>query len=142
MPFPPGKRYLLRSAWCSTIQGSRHTWTLQKKHSFEHSFFPATQLFPLCVGCFVGWRFGWCVVVMLLSLSLLTLLPCCQHCCRCHRWHAAASTTTVGWQGGWHLLHKHRQQPRQVGASCLPGVRIPCAIRPAPPGRSRGWQRR
>jgi hypothetical protein len=75
----------------STVQGSRHTWTLQKKHSFKHSFFPAIQLFPLCVGCLVGCCVGCCVVVMLLSLSLFTLLPHCQHR-RCHhRWHAAAT---------------------------------------------------
>jgi hypothetical protein len=74
IPFPPEKRYLWRSAWCSTVQGSRHTWTLQKKHSFEHSFFPATQLFPLRVGCLLGCCVGCCVVVMLLMLSLFTFI--------------------------------------------------------------------
>jgi hypothetical protein len=74
-----------------------------KKHSFEHSFSPATQLSPLCVGCLVGCHVGCCVVVMLLSLSLFTLLLHCQHRrCR-HHWHAAAAAiaaTAVGRQGG------------------------------------------
>ncbi len=66
------------------------SWTLQKKHSsFEHIFFPLTQLFSLRVGCLVGCRVGCCVVVMLLSLSSSTLLPRCQHRHHCHRWHAA-----------------------------------------------------
>jgi hypothetical protein len=48
IPFLPENRYLWRSAWHSIVQGSRHTWTLQKKHSFKHSFFPATQLSCCC----------------------------------------------------------------------------------------------
>ncbi len=71
-----------------------------EKHIFEHSFFPATQLSPLRVGCLVSCCVGCCVVVMLLSLSSFTLLPRCQHC-RCHyHWHTAAAATAVGWQGG------------------------------------------
>jgi hypothetical protein len=35
----------------------------EKKHSFTHSFFPATQLSPLHVGCLVDCPFGCCVVV-------------------------------------------------------------------------------
>ncbi len=35
----------------------------EKKHSFTHSFFPATQLSPLRVGCLVGCHVGCCVVV-------------------------------------------------------------------------------
>jgi hypothetical protein len=89
-PFLPKKRYLWRSGWRST----------EKKHSFTHSFFPTTQISPLHVGCLVGCRIGCCVVVMLLSLSLFTLLPHCQHCrCR-HRWHTATAATAVGWHGG------------------------------------------
>jgi hypothetical protein len=79
IPFPPKKRYIRRSAWCSTVQGSTHSWTLKKKHSFEHSFSPPTQLSPLRIGCLVGCRVGCCVVVMVLLLSFFTLLPHCQH---------------------------------------------------------------
>jgi hypothetical protein len=71
--------------------------------SFEHSFSPATQLSPLLVGCLVGFRVGCCVVVMLLSLSLFTLLPRCQHRRRRHHRHAAAAATAataIGRQGG------------------------------------------
>jgi hypothetical protein len=100
IPFPPEKRYLRRSGWHSTVQGLRHTWAFQDKHSFEHSFFPATQLFPLRVGCLVGCCVGCCVVFMLLMLSLFTLLPHCQHCCRRYHWHTAATATAIGWQGG------------------------------------------
>jgi hypothetical protein len=82
----PKKRYLWRSGWRSTVHGLRHTWTLKKKHSFTHSFFPAAQLLPLRVGCLVGCCVGCCVVVMLLLLSLFTLLPHCN----------TAATATVG----------------------------------------------
>ncbi len=76
----------------------------KKKHSFTHSFFLAAQLFPLRVGCLVGWRVGCCVVVMLLPLSLFTLLPRCQHRLCCHCWHAAAAAPTIGRHGGWRYL--------------------------------------
>ncbi len=95
IPFLPQKRYFWRPGWRSTVQGSRHTWTL-KKHSFTHSFFTAAQLSNLHVGCFVGCRAGCCVVVMLLSLSSFTLLPCCQHRHHRHRLHAAAAVTAAG----------------------------------------------
>ncbi len=35
----------------------------EKNHSFEHSFFPAALLLPLCVACLDGCRVGCCVVV-------------------------------------------------------------------------------
>ncbi len=77
----------------------------QKKHSFKHRFFPAAQLFPIRVGCHVVCCVGCCVVVVLLSFSLFTLLPRCKHRCRRHHWHAAATTATaVGWHEGWHYL--------------------------------------
>ncbi len=75
----------------------------RKKHSFEHSFSPATQLSPLCVGCLVGCCVGCCLIVMLLSLSSFTLLPRCQHRRRRHRRHAAATATAataIGRRGG------------------------------------------
>jgi hypothetical protein len=59
----------------------------EKKHSFEHSFFPTAQLFPLGVGCLVGCRVGCCVVVMLLLLF-------CLLCCRVANTAAAATVST------------------------------------------------
>ncbi len=112
------KRYLWRSGWGSTVQGLRHIWTLQEKHSFTHSFFPAAQLFPPRVGCLVVCCVvGCCVVVMLLLLFSFTLLLRCQHHRRHHCWHAAAAATTVGPHGGWCLLHECRQHPHHVVAN-------------------------
>jgi hypothetical protein len=41
---------------------------------------------------------------MLLSLSLFTLLPCCQQRCHRNRRDTAAAAIAVGWHGGWHYL--------------------------------------
>jgi hypothetical protein len=70
----------------STVQGSRHTWTLKQKHSFTHSFFPTAQLFPLCVGCLVGCL----LVVVMLSCC------CCCLCLLCCRVANTAATAIVG----------------------------------------------
>jgi hypothetical protein len=75
----------------------------KKKHSFTHSFFPATQLFPLRVGCLVGCRVGCCVVVdvllccccvvVIVFIYFVAALPkplppppsACRRCCHRHR---------------------------------------------------------
>ncbi len=86
IPFPPKKRYIRRSAWRSTVQGSTHTWTLKKKHSFTHSFFPATQLSPPMLAV---------LLVVMLVVVLLSYCCCCLHllCCRVA---STAAATTVG----------------------------------------------
>ncbi len=58
----------------------------EKKHSFTHSFFPATQLSPLRVGCLVGCHVGCCVVV---------LPPPSAPCCRRHRRHSHWSSSRM-----------------------------------------------
>jgi hypothetical protein len=50
IPFPPEKRYLRRSAWRSTVQGSRHTWTLQKNTVLNTVSFPPLNS-PIHVPC-------------------------------------------------------------------------------------------
>jgi hypothetical protein len=102
-------------------QGVETYLDIEKKHSFEHNFFPAIQLSPLHVGCLVGCCVGCCVVAMLLSLSLFTFSPHCQHPhCR-HCQHAAPSATTFSLHRGWRLLHECQQQPHHVVAHRLPG---------------------
>ncbi len=87
IPFPPPKRYIRRSAWRSTVQGSTHTWTLNKKHSFTHSFFPATQLSPPMLAV---------VLVVVLVVVLLSCCCRCLHlfCCRIANTAAAAMLGT------------------------------------------------
>jgi hypothetical protein len=82
--FPPEKRYLRRSAWRCTVQGSRHTWTLQKKHSFEHSFFPPLNYSPSVLAV---------LLVVVLVVVLLSCCCCCFHllCCRVANTAAAAA---------------------------------------------------
>jgi hypothetical protein len=67
-------------------------------HSRKNTVWNTVSFPPLNYPCLVGCCVGSCFVVMLLSVSLFTLLPRCQHRHRHHHWHAAAAATAVGWQ--------------------------------------------
>jgi hypothetical protein len=85
IPFPPKKRYLWRSAWCSTVQGSRHTWTLKNNIVSHIVSFPPLNYPPS-------------MLAVLLVVMLVVVLLCHRH-----RWHPATATTAataVGWQAG------------------------------------------
>ncbi len=123
IPFLPEKRYLWRSGWRCTVQGSRHAWTLKKNIVSNIVSFPPLNYSPsvltvlCCVGC--------CVAVMLLLLSLFTLLmalptpspPPPSACCRRRhcRWFASrmspATQTPTAAQSRWRKLSAGRWSP-------------------------------
>ncbi len=86
IPFPPKKRYLRRSAWCSTVQRSRHTWT-QKKNIVSN----IVSLPPLNYSPSV-------LAVLLVVVLVVVLLSCCCHCLclLCCRIANTAAAATVG----------------------------------------------
>jgi hypothetical protein len=82
LPFPPEKRYLWRSAWRSTVQGLRHTWTLQKKHSSTTVSFPPLNYSPSVLA------------VLLVVVLVVVLLSCCC-CCLCYLYCRIANTAAA-----------------------------------------------
>jgi hypothetical protein len=108
IPFPPQKRYLWRSGWRSTVQGSRHTWTL-KKNIVSHKKISGRSIIPL--SCWLScWLLCWllccCHVVVVVfvyfvfvvTLPTLPPLPLLAPCCCCHRrwlvWRMTPATQT------------------------------------------------
>jgi hypothetical protein len=87
IPFPPKKRYLWRSGWRSTVQGSRHTWT-QKKNIISHIVsFPPLNYSPSVLAVFL-------VVVLVVVLLLCCCCCLCLLCCRVANTAAAATIST------------------------------------------------
>jgi hypothetical protein len=85
MPFPRKKRYLWRSGWHCTIQGSRHTWTLKKNKVSNIGSFPLLNYSPSVLA------------VLLVVVLVVVLLSCCCRCLHllcCHVANNAAATTT------------------------------------------------
>ncbi len=111
IPFPPENRYLRRSAWRSTVQGSRHTWTLKKNIVLNIVSLPPLNYPPSMLA------------VLLAVVLVVMLLSCCCCClyllCCCVANTAVAATVgtpppppplpppSVGeqddpcWQQGW-----------------------------------------
>jgi hypothetical protein len=70
IPFPCKKRYLRRSGWCRTVQGSRHTWTLKK------------NVVPNIVS-FLPLNYSPSVLTVLVVVVLVVVLLSCCFCCLC-----------------------------------------------------------
>ncbi len=84
--FPAKKRYLWRSGWRSTVQGSRHTWTLKKYIVLNIVSFPPLNYSPSVLAVLL--------VVVLVVVLLLCCCPClCLLCCRIAN---TATAATVG----------------------------------------------
>jgi hypothetical protein len=86
IPFPQEKRYLWRSAWHSTVQGLRHTWTLQKNTVLNTVSFPPLNYSPSVLA------------VLLVVVLVVVLLLCCCRCLHllCCRVANTAAVATVG----------------------------------------------
>ncbi len=80
------KRYLRRSAWRSTVQGSKHTWTLKK-----NTVSSIVSLQPLNYPPSV-------LAVLLVVMLVVVLLSYCCHCLHlpCCRVANTAAAATVG----------------------------------------------
>jgi hypothetical protein len=111
----PEKKYLWRSGWRSTIQGSRHTRTLKKKTVSNIVSSPSLNSIPppcwlsCCLPC---WLLRCCHYVNIVFVYIVAALPTPQpppSARRCRRRHWLVRRMT-------RLLHKHRQQSRQVDA--------------------------
>jgi hypothetical protein len=74
IPLPPKKRYLRRSALCSTVQGLRHSWTQKKTVLNIVSFLPLNYP-PSMLAV---------LLVVVLVVVLMSCCCCCLHllCCR------------------------------------------------------------
>jgi hypothetical protein len=70
------------SAWRCTVQGSRHTWTLQKNTVSDTVSFPPLNYSPSMLA------------VLLVVVLVVVLLSCCC-CCLCLLCCRVANTTTV-----------------------------------------------
>ncbi len=105
------KRYLWRSAWCSTVQGSRHTWTLKKNIVSIIVSLPPLNYPPSMLD-----------VLLVVVLVVVLLSCCCLHLLCCHIANTAPAATvgtplppppppppSVGkqddtcWQQGWRV---------------------------------------
>jgi hypothetical protein len=119
IPFLPEKRYLWRSGWRSTVQGSRHTWTLKKNIVLNIVSFLPLNYSPSMLA------------VLLVVLLVVVLLSCCCHClcllC-CHLANTTAAATvgmppppplpSVGEEDdACYTNANSSQQPCHVGAS-------------------------
>ncbi len=89
IPFPPQK---MQSGWRSTVQGSRHTWTLKKSQFHtqflsHHSIIPPTCWLSCWLSC---WLLCCCrvvVVVFVYFVAALPTLPPLPPSARCRRRH-------------------------------------------------------
>ncbi len=86
IPFPPKKRYIWRSAWHSTVQGSTHSWTLKINIVSHIVSFPPLNYPPSMLA------------VLLVVMLVVVLLSCCCRCLHLLCCHVAntATATTVG----------------------------------------------
>ncbi len=117
MPFPPPKRYLWRSGRRSTVQGSRHTWTLEKNQIVSHIVSLPLLNYPPSVlrgSCWLPcWLLCCCHVVLVFFIYFVAVLPTLpppplsarRHQCHCCR--LAWRLTETAWRTimmGWDII--------------------------------------
>ncbi len=131
IPLPPKKRYLWRSGWHSTVQGSRHTWTLKKNIVSHIVSFPLLNYSPfvmavlLVVVLIIVLLSCCCCVVVIVFIYFVATLPtpppppplARRRCCHCH-WSAWRLTSS-------HCLGHQIEQRKKSGTKIHHSLRRP-----------------